>query len=81
MPLSSDKIDALIRRDQEHDCDGFGDHRVCVKIVGVADLPTRFGEFQIVAFWNNRDSKEHVAIVRGDVTEGRDVLTRLHSEA
>jgi GTP cyclohydrolase II len=33
-----------------------------------------------VAFWNNRDAKEHVAIVRGDVIGAEDVPTRMHSE-
>ena len=42
-------------------------HHVCVRIVAVADMPSRFGSFRIVAFWNNRDRKDHVAIVRGDV--------------
>jgi GTP cyclohydrolase II len=46
----------------------------------VADLPTRFGRFRLVAFWNNRDGKEHLALVHGNVLEGHDVLTRLHSE-
>jgi GTP cyclohydrolase II len=48
--------------------------------MGVAELPTRFGPFRVVAFWNNRDEKEHVAIVRGDVIGGEDVPTRVHSE-
>jgi GTP cyclohydrolase II len=33
-----------------------------------------------VGFWNNRDGKEHVALVHGDVVEGDDVPVRLHSE-
>jgi GTP cyclohydrolase II len=49
-------------------------------VVGVAELPTRFGAFRIVAFWNNRDGKEHVAVVHGDVIDRHDVPTRLHSE-
>ncbi|BDG04770.1 GTP cyclohydrolase-2 [Anaeromyxobacter oryzae] len=46
----------------------------------MADLPTRFGRFRLVAFWNNRDGKEHVAMVHGDVMGADDVPTRLHSE-
>jgi GTP cyclohydrolase II len=49
-------------------------------VEAVADLPTRFGDFRIVAFWNNRDAKEHVAIVKGDVLDAENVPTRLHSE-
>ena len=46
----------------------------------MADLPTRFGRFRIVAFWNNRDGKEHVAMVHGDVMGAEELPTRLHSE-
>lgn len=70
----------LVERDREHDCAGFGVHQVCVKVDAVAKLPTRFGDFDIVAFWNNRDSKEHIALVHGDVMGAEDVPTRLHSE-
>jgi GTP cyclohydrolase II len=73
-------LQLLVERDREHDCEGYGSAKVCVKVVGVADLPTRFGDFRIVAFWNNRDAKEHVAVVHGDVLERDDVPTRLHSE-
>jgi GTP cyclohydrolase II len=46
-----------------------------------AALPTRFGEFRVVAFDGPEgDDKEHVAIVRGDVAGQSGVLTRLHSE-
>jgi GTP cyclohydrolase II len=73
-------LQSLVERDRDHECEGFGLGKVCVKVVGVADLPTRFGEFRIVAFWNNRDAKEHVAVVHGDVIDREDVPTRLHSE-
>jgi GTP cyclohydrolase II len=51
-----------------------------VRIVAMAELPTRFGDFHIVAFENNRDGKEHVAITKGDVIGAEDVPVRLHSE-
>ena len=70
----------LVTRDREHDCDGYGQASVCVRVVGVAELPTRAGHFRIVAFWNNRDSKEHIAVLSGNPIGGEDVLTRLHSE-
>jgi len=73
-------LEDLVLRDRDHDCDGFGPNRVCVKITAVAELPTRFGTFWFVAFLNNRDEKEHVAIVHGDVIGAADVPTRLHSE-
>src|SRR6185369_9733656 len=47
-----DSLSRLITRDQDHECEGFGPSTVCVRVVGVADLPTRVGKFRIVAFWN-----------------------------
>jgi GTP cyclohydrolase II len=76
----SSKLNRLVERDREHDCGGFGAQRICVRIVAVAELPTRFGGFHVVSFWNNRDEKEHLAILRGDVVGAADVDTRLHSE-
>jgi GTP cyclohydrolase II len=70
----------LVERDKTHDCEGFGVHHVCVRVEAVAHLPTRFGRFEIVAFWNNRDGKEHLALVHGDVLGAKDVMTRMHSE-
>jgi GTP cyclohydrolase II len=75
-----DELQELVIRDRQHECEGFGPQNVCVRVVGVAELPTRFGSFRIVAFWNNRDAKEHVAIVHGNIVGARDVATRLHSE-
>jgi GTP cyclohydrolase II len=51
-----------------------------VRIASIAELPSRFGQFQVVAFWNNRDNKEHAAFVHGDVSGARDVPVRVHSE-
>src|SRR6202521_1701815 len=73
-------LDDLVERDKNHDCGGFGAARVCVRVAAVAELPSRFGRFRIVAFWNNRDGKEHVAMVHGDVMGAEEVPTRLHSE-
>jgi GTP cyclohydrolase II len=77
-PVSN--LAALVERDKSHDCEGFGTQRVCVRVEAVAHFPTRFGRFDIVAFWNNRDGKEHVALVHGDVLGAENVATRLHSE-
>jgi GTP cyclohydrolase II len=73
-------LEDLVERDRIHECEGFGPQKVCVRIVAVADLPSRFGKLRIVAFWNNRDGKEHVAMVHGDVVGADDVPARLHSE-
>src|SRR5207244_3688854 len=75
-----DLLAALVARDMEHDCAGVGPSKVCVRVMSVAELPSRFGHFRIVAFWNNRDEKEHVAMVHGEIVGAARVPTRLHSE-
>jgi GTP cyclohydrolase II len=74
------RLQDIVDRDRTHECAGFGKHALCVRAVAVAELPTRFGDFRIVAFWNNRDEKDHVAIIRGDVVGHTDVPMRVHSE-
>jgi 3,4-dihydroxy 2-butanone 4-phosphate synthase / GTP cyclohydrolase II len=51
-----------------------------IKRVAAAKLPTEFGEFQICAFENQIDHQTHVALVLGDITDGQDVLVRVHSQ-
>ncbi len=80
MPLVRLKTEEILRSEREHDCPGIGRDQVCVRIAGIADLPSRFGDFQIVAFWNNRDDKEHVALVHGEVADQSGVPVRVHSE-
>jgi 3,4-dihydroxy 2-butanone 4-phosphate synthase / GTP cyclohydrolase II len=50
-----------------------------VKKVATAKLPTAFGDFTMHVFVNQLDKKEHVALVRGDISSGKDVLVRVHS--
>jgi GTP cyclohydrolase II len=73
-------LEQLVEQDTAHRCPGHGEPRVCVRADAVADLPTRYGQFRIVAFRGDEDAKEHIAIVRGDVVGAADVPTRLHSE-
>jgi GTP cyclohydrolase II len=75
-----DGLAGLVDRDRDHQCPGFGREGVCVRVVAVANLPTEFGDFRIVAFWNNRDQGDHVAIVHGDVVGREGVPLRVHSE-
>ena len=51
-----------------------------VRVSAVAELPTRFGHFQVVAFHAPDESKEHAALVKGDVSGAEDVPMRIHSE-
>ena len=50
-----------------------------VKRVASAKLPTAFGDFQMHVFVNQLDKKEHVALVQGDISNGKNVLVRVHS--
>jgi 3,4-dihydroxy 2-butanone 4-phosphate synthase / GTP cyclohydrolase II len=50
-----------------------------VKRVATARMPTEFGDFRVHAFENQIDHQTHVALVRGDISDGRDVLVRVHS--
>jgi 3,4-dihydroxy 2-butanone 4-phosphate synthase/GTP cyclohydrolase II len=51
-----------------------------VKRAAHANLPTAHGAFQIYAYDSQLDSQTHVALVRGDIGDGRDVLVRVHSK-
>ncbi len=79
MGLAPSEIEETLAREAGHDCSGIGDRRICVRIVAIADLPSRFGQLQVAAFWNNRDTKEHVAIMKGNVFDRENVPTRVHS--
>jgi 3,4-dihydroxy 2-butanone 4-phosphate synthase/GTP cyclohydrolase II len=50
-----------------------------VRRVASASLPTTFGLFVVHVFENQIDRQEHVALVRGDISSGKDVLVRVHS--
>lgn len=60
--------------------ESFSDGEIWVEVYARAQLPTRFGEFQIFVCKNNRDDKEHVALVRGAVAGQENVPARVHSE-
>ena len=45
-----------------------------------ATIPTPYGEWRIVAYHNDVDQFEHVALVKGEVDGREDVLVRMHSE-
>jgi GTP cyclohydrolase II len=75
-----ERFDVLLEQDPDHHCEGLGRDKICVRVVAMAELPTRFGDFHIIAFENNRDGKEHVAITKGDVIGAKNVPVRLHSE-
>ncbi|MBQ8014532.1 MAG: GTP cyclohydrolase II, partial [Treponema sp.] len=45
-----------------------------------AKLPTEYGEFDIYGYINDITGEHHVALVKGDLTDGENVLCRVHSE-
>ncbi len=78
MPLAPDVASRLLEEGREHRCPGAPE--TCVKPVAIAELPSRFGQFQVVAFWNDAGSQDHAAFVHGNVVDRERVLVRLHSE-
>ena len=45
-----------------------------------AKLPTQFGEFRMFGYINDITGEHHVALLKGDLGDGEDVLCRVHSE-
>jgi GTP cyclohydrolase II len=80
MPLNHMQIKEILDENTAHECEGFGKEHICVRIASIADLPSRFGDFQVVAFYNNTDGKEHAAFVHGDIAGRENVPVRMHSE-
>ena len=50
-----------------------------VRRAAAAKLPTEYGDFEVVAFESIINGETHVALVRGDLGGGEDVLVRVHS--
>jgi 3,4-dihydroxy 2-butanone 4-phosphate synthase/GTP cyclohydrolase II len=51
-----------------------------VRRVAAANLPTDHGDFRVIAFESPIDRETHVALVRGDIGDGENVLVRVHSK-
>lgn len=46
-----------------------------------ANLPTKYGgDFRAIVYTNDVDSHEHVALIKGAISPGKDVMVRVHSE-
>lgn len=56
------------------------EHEVLVECVAKAKMPTRYGDFTIYGYVNKLNGEHHVALVKGDITDGKPVLCRVHSE-
>ena len=55
-------------------------HEKLVDRVTEVKLPTKYGEFKAYGFVNRLNGEHHVALVKGEIADGRDVLCRVHSE-
>jgi len=55
-------------------------HERLVKRIAKASLPTPYGDFRVIAYENQVDRREHVALVKGDIAGRKNVLVRMHSE-
>ena len=51
-----------------------------VKKIADFDLPTLFGDFKGIAYGTAIDENTHVALVMGEIGDGKDILVRVHSE-
>ena len=56
------------------------EHEVFVECVAKAKMPTRYGEFTIYGYVNKLNGEHHVALVKGEIGDGKDLLCRVHSE-
>lgn len=55
-------------------------HEKLVECAAVAKLPTKYGEFKAYGYHNILNGEHHVALVKGEIGDGEDVLCRVHSE-
>ncbi|MEI3606359.1 bifunctional 3,4-dihydroxy-2-butanone-4-phosphate synthase/GTP cyclohydrolase II [Pseudogracilibacillus sp. SE30717A] len=55
-------------------------HESLVKREVETTLSTEYGEFKMIGYSNKLDSKEHIALVKGEISKGQPVLVRIHSE-
>ena len=53
---------------------------VLVECVANTKLPTKYGEFRALGYVNRLNGEHHVALVKGDIGDGQDILCRVHSE-
>ncbi len=55
-------------------------HEQQMKRITATRLPTEFGEFTAYGYKDEIDGTENIALVYGDISDGAEVLTRVHSE-
>lgn len=55
-------------------------HENFVECVADTKLPTKYGEFHAFGYVNKLNGEHHIALVKGDIDDGKDILCRVHSE-
>lgn len=55
-------------------------HDNLVKCVANTKMPTAYGDFRAYGYINNLNGEHHVALVKGDISDGKNILCRVHSE-
>ncbi len=55
-------------------------HEKLVDRVAVTKMPTKYGDFRAYGYVNRLNGEHHVALVKGEIGEGKNVLCRVHSE-
>lgn len=55
-------------------------HEKLVDCMAIIKLPTKFGDFTAYGYVNKLNGEHHVALVKGEIGDGKDVLCRVHSE-
>ena len=55
-------------------------HDKLVERVADTKMPTKYGDFRAYAYINKLNGEHHVALVKGDIADGKDLLVRVHSE-
>lgn len=55
-------------------------HEKLVSQETITKMPTKYGTFTAYGFVNQLNGEHHVALVKGDIGDGKDVLCRVHSE-
>ena len=55
-------------------------HEKLAECAAVANLPTKYGEFKAYGYQNILNGEHHVALVKGEIGDGENVLCRVHSE-
>jgi len=55
-------------------------HDRLVEQTSVSEMPTKYGDFKACCYVNKLNGEHHVALIKGDISDGKNILCRVHSE-